>query len=299
MRERTTHVSVMSSEVVGVLADIESGYVVDGTIGQAGHALEILKSTPESVKMLALDRDPEAIDASRERLAGFDDRVTYLHRGYDDLVRVLDELGIGKVRGILLDLGLSSTQLDSDRGLSFEREAPLDMRFDQTRGLTAAQIVRRTSEKSLARSMREIGQVPSAGRLARRLKEKSRKRHMETTSDLVDLCREVFGPRLRKVSSATLPAMVLRILTNGELERLDRFLSILPDLVADGGVTAILSFHSGEDGRVKWAFRDLASSGGWTVPFKKGLTPSDAEVDENRRARSARLRVLVREGEAE
>jgi len=289
------HVSVMTDEVLEVLADIREGWVVDGTVGQAGHALEILRATPPEVRLLAFDRDPQAIEESERKLAPFAKRVRFFQRGYEDLPEVLEQAEIKAVDRILLDLGLSTTQLDSDRGFAFDHDAPLDMQFDPDGGLPAARMIRRISEKTLARDLKELGQVPASRRLARVLKERSRRGAMETVADFVDACREVLGPRVRKMDSATLPAMVVRILTNRELERLDRFLACLPDILSPGGKVAVLSYHSGEDGRVKRAFRSLAVEGGWSLPYKKGLKPSMEEVSRNRRARSARMRVAVRE----
>lgn len=293
-----SHVSVLKDEVVELLTDIREGCIVDGTVGQAGHAFEMLQATPPSVRLLAFDRDPQAIRASRERLEPFKDRVRFFQQGYEDLASVLADEGPERVEGILLDLGLSTTQLDSDRGFSFGGESALDMRFDPTGGQTASQVIRTTSERSLASSLKEIGQVPASKRLARVLKERARAGKMDTTADLVQACRSVLGARVRKMDSATLPAMVLRILTNRELDRLDGFLADLPSMVSKGGKVVILSYHSGEDGRVKRAFRALVVERGWTLPYKKGLKPLPDEVAINRRARSARLRVAVRGEEA-
>jgi len=285
---------VLKDEVVELLTDIREGSIVDGTVGQAGHAFDLLQATPESVRLLAFDRDPQAIEASRKKLAPFGNRVRFFQRGYEDLGTVLADEGPEKVDGILLDLGLSTTQLDSDRGFSFGGDSPLDMRFDTTGGPTASQVIRTTSERHLAASLKEVGQVPASKRLARVLKERARSGKMNTTSDLVQACRSVLGARVRKMDSATLPAMVLRILTNRELDRLDGFLADLPAMVSKGGKVVVLSYHSGEDGRVKRAFRALVVERGWTLPYKKGIKPLPDEVSANRRARSARLRVAVR-----
>lgn len=291
------HVSVMTDEVRELMTDISEGWVVDGTVGQAGHAFEILQATPPPVRLLAFDRDPQAIEASEQKLAPFADRVHFFQRGYENLPDVLGELNLDGVDRILLDLGLSTTQLDSDRGFSFDGDAPLDMRFDSGDGPTAAQVIRTISENNLARDLKEIGQVPASRRLARLLKQRSRARTMNTVADLTEACREVLGSRVRKMDSATLPAMVLRILTNRELERLDVFLESLPDLLQVGGKAVIMSYHSGEDGRVKRAFRSLFVQSGWSLPYKKGLKPSPKEVAANRRSRSARLRAVIREEE--
>jgi 16S rRNA (cytosine1402-N4)-methyltransferase len=185
-------------------------------------------------------------------------------------------------------------QLSSDRGFSFLGNAPLDMRFDPTKGPTAAELIRELDEESLANALWELAEIRSSRRLAKLLKQRADEGRMETTQDLVEATTEVMGPRLRKIASATLPAQALRILVNGELDRLDAFLADLPRTLLPGGRCAIISFHSGEDRRVKRAFRAYEAAGTFELPRRKAYKPGEAEVEDNRRARSARLRVIER-----
>ena len=291
------HEPVMLAEVLGWLGHVRGGWLVDGTVGMGGHALGLLEATPPDVKLLGLDRDPEAVQASKERLARFGSRATILHHGYEELPQVMAELGVDRVSGVLLDLGLSSAQLASNRGFSFLGDAPLDMRFDPTSGPTAAQLIRELPVRKLAEAFMAYGELAAGGRLARRLKEEARLGRMKTTAEFAAVCVEVLGPRVRKMPSPTLPAQALRILANRELERLEAFLHALPKLLAPGGRAAVVSYHSLEDRRVKLAFRAMERGGEFKVLTRRPDTPSVAEVAANRRARSARLRVIERQAE--
>lgn len=289
------HVSVMVREVCQVLCTFEEGLIVDGTVGPGGHAEAMLEVTKEGVRLLGMDLDPDALSRAALRLQRFGSRVKLVHRGYEELQEVLEEEGEEKPKAILLDLGMSSVQLASERGFSVQKEGPLDMRFDPTSGPTAAEIIRKMAEDELAHYLKEIGQVPRARMLAKALKAGP----VKTMADFREACRKVLGPRIRDMDSAILPAMVLRILTNRELQRLQRFLASVDSILARGGALAIITYHSGEDRIVKNAFRTLAAKGAFRVPFPKGLKPSEEEVKANPRSRSARLRVLLGDGRAQ
>lgn len=290
------HISVMPNEVVEQLGFAPAGVFVDGTTGcRAGHARAILSRLPQARQVICMDRDPKAIKSCQSVLAEFTGRYTAVNRGYEELAFVIAELGITDVSGVNLDLGVSSDQLSSERGFSFRKGQPLDMRFNPEGGdPTAAEVIANIDQKELAKQLWELAEVPAADRLAKRMKEASRQGLMETTDDLVAVCNEVLGPRIRKISSATLPFQALRIMTNRELERLDSFLESAPGLLAKGGRIAILSFHSVEDRMVKFAFRRLAETGDFKMPFRKAMKPSREEILSNRRSRSAKLRVLER-----
>ncbi len=295
LKEHDRHASVMLAEVTDALGDLDEGVIVDGTVGMGGHAEALLLRTGPGVRLLAMDRDKEALQAARQRLAPFAKRVRFFHCGYEETAKVLREAGERVAHRVLLDLGLSSAQLDSDRGFSVQRDGLLDMRFDSTGpDETAANLLRRVSEADLARSLAQIGQVPAARRLARVLKERARQGRMRTMGEFRAACHEVLGPRIRRMDSAILPAMVLRILVNHELERLEAFLDALPQVLAPGGKVAVLCYHSGEDRLVKRAFRALAGTRRWTILFPRGLQASAAELQKNPRARAARMRVIER-----
>jgi 16S rRNA (cytosine1402-N4)-methyltransferase len=292
------HVSVMLDEVVEAFANLQSGLLVDGTTGMAGHLYALLQRTPPAVKAIGLDRDPSALQTAGARLLPFGDRVKLIHSGYEDLPAILADLAMGQAAAILLDLGLSSVQLASDRGFSFRPGQPLDMRFDPTsNGPTAADLLRTMPEAELANRLWELAEVPASRRLAKMFKERARAGRMNTTDDFVSACHGVLGPRVRKMASATLPAQALRMMTNGELDRLGRFLEAVPEVLAPNGRLAVIAFHSGEDRMVKQAFRSLAATGAFVLPVRKALKPGQQEILDNRRSRSARLRLLDRVGE--
>lgn len=289
------HASVMVTEVIEALADLDEGVIVDGTVGPGGHAEALLRKTGEGVRLLALDRDPFAIEAASQRLRPFEGRVQFFQRGYEEIPQVLRQAGYAAAQRVLLDLGMSSVHLASGRGFSIQGEEPLDMRFDPSGpDETAARLLWRMPESELAARFVEIGQVPSAWRLARALKEEVRARRMRTMGDFRRVCHAVLGPRIRTMDSAILPAMVLRILVNREFERLETCLGALPSVVAPGGKVAVLAYHSGEDRLVKRAFRALGATGEWVIPQPKGIQPTREEVSRNPRARSARMRCIVR-----
>jgi 16S rRNA (cytosine1402-N4)-methyltransferase len=269
---------------------------MDGTVGQGGHSGLILQNTPDYVAVRGTDRDPQAVAASSELLGSFGARFAAFHFGYDEAADRFAQLGVGPFDVVLLDLGLSSTQLGSDRGFSFANgdEQPLDMRFDSTDGPTAADIIRATPVAVLADRFRDLAQVPMAGRLARILKEEAGKNRMETIGQFVAVCHSIYGQRIRRISSPTLPMQALRMMVNMELDRLTTFFDNLSHLLAPGGRLIVISFHSGEDRIVKHVTRGLATTGEYRLPFRKAMVPTEGECASNARSRSAKLRVLDR-----
>lgn len=290
------HISVMLDEVVDLFRATTDGIILDGTVGQGGHAEAILDATPESVRVVGFDRDPQAVDHSTRRLSRFGSRFAGIQSGYETAAGIMSSRGLGPVKGILLDLGLSSTQLASDRGFSFSGgdDQPLDMRFDPEDGATAADIIRTTAVKVLADRFRELAEVPMAGRLARILKEESGKGRMETVGDFVAVCHRIYGARIRKIPSPTLPAQALRMMVNLELDRLTGFFAQVEKCLVPGGRLVVISFHSGEDRIVKHTMRRMAMGGEWVLPFRKAMVPGAEECDRNSRSRCAKLRVLDR-----
>jgi 16S rRNA (cytosine1402-N4)-methyltransferase len=300
------HESVLVEEVLQYLSPQDGETYCDGTLGGGGHSAAILARA--SARMIGIDRDPAALAAARARLV---DRAETIHGEFGDIARLL---GDRRVDGFILDLGVSSPQLDhADRGFSFTREGPLDMRMDPTRGPTALDLMTDLDEPELADVLSELGEERYAKKIARMIKEALREDRLHTTTDLATLCARaipMIEQRKSKIHPATRTFQGLRIAVNRELDQLERFLAAFPDLLNPGGRCVIISFHSLEDRLVKNAFRDLAWSsslpprlaadaGERAEPVvelltKKAVFGSDAEVDRNPRARSARLRACRR-----
>jgi 16S rRNA (cytosine1402-N4)-methyltransferase len=269
--------------------------VIDGTVGLGGHALAMLEARSE-VFVLGLDRDGEALDIARRRLAdhGHGERTRLVHASYAELERVLAETGETAPWGVLLDLGASSLQFDDPaRGFSFRApSSDADMRYDRTGdGPTALELVNRLSEKELADILHAYGEEPRARAVARALVEA---RPIHDGETLVDVVRRAAW-RTRRHDPATRSFQALRIAVNEEYEHLDRGLEAALRVAAPGGRVVVLSFHSGEDRRVKNAFRDAARSGRGRLRTKKPQRPSDGEVRANVRARPAKLRAFEKE----
>ncbi len=280
-------------EVAFVLRPRRGGWVIDGTVGMGGHAEAILTSSGNDVRLLGLDVDPEALARAGARLAPFGERVTLVRADFRDLARVAGEHGIDDARAVLLDLGMSSYQVDeSGRGFTFQREEPLDMRLDPARGRTAADLVNEADEAELARILFEHGGERFARRIARAI---VRRRPLRTTGDLVAAVRagvpRAAWPKRTHVATRTFQA--LRMAVNDEPGALRQALRAIPGLLAVGGRLGVIAFHSGEDRIVKQAFRALAAAE-FAQLEPSPLTPGDDEVRANPRARSARLRVLER-----
>jgi 16S rRNA (cytosine1402-N4)-methyltransferase len=307
------HAPVLAAEVLSALRPRDHGLYVDGTVGGAGHAAVILGHAP-AARLIGLDRDPTALAASREALGPLSDRARLIHGEYGDLPAILAGLGAALVDGILLDLGVSSPQLDvAERGFSFTRPGPLDMRMDPTSGRTALDLLRERSTDELADLLFTLGEERHARRIARAIHDALAAGRLATTTDLAGVIASVIPAReqrMSKIHPATRTFQALRIAVNGELDQLERFLAAFPDLLAPGGRCAIISFHSLEDRRVKHRFRDLAwtsslppqlaeRAGERTAPVcelvtRKAIVAGDAEIAANPRARSARLRVCER-----
>lgn len=306
------HEPVMVSEVINYLAAGPGRVIVDGTLGGGGHAEAMLRWTgpgSEIVEMLVgMDRDPEAVEESQKRLDGFKDRVRIRQASFDRFPEVLDEEGMEKVDGILLDLGASLNQLKSpERGFSLWEDAPLDMRMDNTNGETVAGLIDRLGEKDLAGIIRRYGEEKNAGRIARALvQNRKHGRPVTTTRQLRDLVERVSPPgKNRRIHPATRTFMALRIAVNRELELLEQTLERIPERLAPGGRAVVISYHSLEDRLVKQAFAREARgcvcppefprctcgrSPRMRVLTPRPLQPSPDEVERNPAARSARLR---------
>ena len=315
--ERAEHRPVLLREVLRHLVVRPRGVYIDATVGGGGHAYEIARRLGPSGKLLGLDVDPEALTVAEERLRAFLERgvVELVRASYVDLERVLDERGIEAVDGVLFDLGLSSLQLaDPRRGFSFQREGPLDMRFDPEGTRTAAEIVNTYPPEELARILREYGEERYAARIASAIVEARRIKPIETTRELADLVLRAIPQPAQRASfrrglhPATRTFQALRIAVNRELENVERGLEAAFRRLKPGGRLVVISFHSLEDRLVKRFLREKAR--GCVCPPELPVCrcgrvpearivgralPSEEEIAENPRARSARLRALEKE----
>jgi 16S rRNA (cytosine1402-N4)-methyltransferase len=288
------HVPVLLQETLALLDVRPGGLYVDGTLGLGGHAAEVLRRSAPGGRVIGFDKDAQALGRARESLSPFGDRVRFVHADFREAPAVLrDE----KADGILLDLGVSSLQLDTpERGFSFRADGPLDMRMDQGGGPTAADLVNRLPEDELANLIYRLGEERASRRIARAIAVARQKRHLATTSELAEVVRRAAGRGRRPgLDPATPTFQALRIAVNGELENLEATLEVLAGCLAPGGRLAVIAFHSLEDRPVKQTFRRLAASPGFALLTKKPVRPGEQETRENPRARSARLRGLERE----
>ncbi len=289
-REQPTyrHATVMRSETVSMLAVRSGGVYVDATLGGGGHAEAILEAMPGSM-VVGVDRDPAAIVAASERLAQFGERFLALYGAFGNLEPILARAGIGKVDGIVADLGLSSAQLDDrKRGMSFRLEGPLDMRMDPNLQHTALDLLNALDQDKLADLIYRYGEERRSRRVARCIKLALQDGRLETTKDLRRAVVRAVGPaRVGGVDPATRTFQAIRIAVNGELEQLESLLDRAASLLSYDGVLAVISFHSLEDRMVKRAFLARET---WSRITKKPTIADSAEQRLNPRARSAKLR---------
>jgi 16S rRNA (cytosine1402-N4)-methyltransferase len=296
----TVHVPVLPNEILSWLNPQPGQIIVDGTLGGGGHTRLIAQRLEDLESglgargsglgggyVLALDRDPAAIAAAEQNLAGLPVKVAQAN--FCDLGEVLDELQVSQVDGVLLDLGLSSDQLaDDDRGFSFDASGELDLRFNRDEGESAASLLARLPERELADLIYQLGEERLSRRIARRIVAERAERPIQTAAALAQLVRRSVPRSADKLDPATRTFQALRIAVNRELESLDLALARIPDRLRTGGRLAIISFHSLEDRRVKEAFRSDPRLSPLT---KKPVRPTDDEVYRNPRSRSAKLRV--------
>jgi 16S rRNA (cytosine1402-N4)-methyltransferase len=266
--------------------------MVDATIGQGGHGYLFGKKLGPEGMILGLDVDDKSIQRAQLVLKDLPCRVILAQANFADVDRLVLKYGIKKVDFMLADLGVSTAQLaDEERGLSFQQNVPLDMRFDQSQKTNAAEIVNKTDEKALADLIYRYGEDRASRRIARFIVKYRRTEPIKTTGQLADIVCRALGGKRSRIHPATRTFQALRIAVNHELENLQTLLVKAPALLADGGYIAIISFHSLEDRLVKNDFRQNAKSGLYEILTKKPLTPCREEVQANPRARSAKLRI--------
>ncbi|SRR6266540_219578 len=301
---RSAHAPVLLAETLAWMSPRAGGRYCDATVGLGGHAAAVLEGSTPDGKLVGLDRDPDAIAAARARLEPFGDRVTLVHARFSQAREVLERLGMVPVDGFLVDLGVSSPQLDrAERGFSFRNDGPLDMRMDPTSGETAAQFLRRVDESELARIIRDFGEERHAGRVARAIVEARTRSALDTTGELAALVARALPRREWHKNPATRTFQALRIAVNDELGELDRFLDVAAGCLRPGGRLCVIAFHSLEDRIVKRRLRALAGKDGAVIAkdaprlrllTKHVVVASDDERARNPRARSARLRAAER-----
>jgi 16S rRNA (cytosine1402-N4)-methyltransferase len=290
------HVPVMRAEVVAALAPARGGLFVDGTVGLGGHTAALLDAG--ATRVIGIDRDAEALEAARQRLARFGGRVALVHADYRRLDVVLDERGVNTVDGIVVDLGVSSLQLEgAGRGFSFQRDEPLDMRMDRSGGPTAADLLAALGEEELANVIYEFGEERYSRRIARAIVETRRRERVTTTGQLAAIVRRAVPRRgYSPINPATRTFQALRIRVNDELAGLDTFIEAACRRLAPGGRLAVIAFHSLEDRVVKHTLRRLAAGEEMRLRLltKKPQQPTEAEIEDNPRSRSAHLRAVER-----
>ena len=303
------HISVLLNECLEGLNIKENGIYVDGTLGGAGHSSEILKRLSNEGRLIGIDQDTDALKAAKERLKNYSN-VTFVHSNFSSIENVLNNLNIDGVDGILMDLGVSSYQLDEgERGFSYMKDAPLDMRMNRDKDFSAYNVINEYSEEDLYRIIRDYGEEKFARRIASFIVENRQEKNIETTLELVEIIKSAIPAKARREGPhpAKRTFQAIRIEVNSELSILNKTIEDGVEKLNKGGRMAIITFHSLEDRIVKNKFRDLAVSCRCPKEFpvcvcgekakvkvisRKAIEPTKEEVDINPRSRSAKLRVI-------
>ena len=306
------HKSVLLDESIEALKIRPDGIYVDGTLGGGGHSYEICRRLSDRGKLIGIDQDAAAIEAAGERLGEFKDKTIIIRANYCDMKKELDNRNITSVDGIILDLGVSSYQLDTaDRGFTYREDAPLDMRMDQRQTMTAKDIVNEYSEDELYRVIHDYGEERFARNIARHIVTARQNKIIETTGELIDVIKAAIPMKARVTGGhpAKRTFQAIRIELNRELEVLEDSLAEMIDLLNDGGRICVITFHSLEDRVVKNIFRQHESpcicpknfpvcvcgrKSKGIVITRKPILPSEGELEENKRSKSAKLRVFER-----
>ena len=304
------HKSVLLHETIDSLQVKPDGIYVDGTLGGGGHAYELCGRLGPEGRLVGIDQDEDAIAAAAKRLAPYQDQVAIVRSNYEQMDEVLDELGIGKVDGIYLDLGVSSFQFDTaERGFSYREDAPLDMRMDRRQELTAADVVESYEEEELVRIIRDYGEEKFARQIARRIVKRRQEAPIATTGELAEIIKEAIPLKMRAVGGhpARRTFQALRIEVNRELEVLEKSVDRMIGRLKPGGRISIITFHSLEDRIVKNRFREnenpcicppdfpvcmCGRKSKGKIVTRRPVVPTAEEIEENKRCRSAKLRTF-------
>ena len=307
------HKSVLLEESIDALQIKPDGIYVDGTLGGGGHSYEICTHLSDKGRLIGIDQDEAAIEAATRRLERFKDRVTIVRSNYCNIKRELDRLGIASVDGVILDLGVSSYQLDeASRGFTYREDVPLDMRMDQRQTLSAKEVVNEYSEMELYHIIRDYGEEKFAKNIAKHIVSARNQKALETTGELIHVIKAAIPAKVRAVGGhpAKRTFQAIRIEVNRELEVLENSLGDMIDLLNDGGRICVITFHSLEDRIVKNKFRECENPCTCPKEFpvcvcgkkskgkvitRKPVIPSQEELEDNSRAKSSKLRVFERE----
>lgn len=288
------HKPVLLKEVLENLKIHSEGVYVDGTVGTGGHSYEIVKNMGLNSKLIAIDRDERAIKTAQNRLCTFKDRIIFVHDKFSNIENILLAHGIDKVKGILLDLGISLPQLkEAKRGFSFLEDEHLDMRMGIGSEVTAAEVINRLSERELERIFYELGEEKKAAKIAKLIVQERKVKELLSSVELSSIITKAIGKKRHRIHPATKAFMALRIYVNDELNELKAFLKTVPRFIDSGGRLVIISYHSLEDRIVKEAFRSNLFSD-FKIITKKPIVPHVDEIKENPSARSAKMRVVER-----
>lgn len=296
-----SHIPVMANELLSLFEDKKLRVFLDGTLGAGGHANILLQAHPEIEKYIGLDRDVSALKIAQTTLKNWEGKVRFMHTTFDQIPRVLERENVSCVDGILLDVGISSMQIDqAERGFSFQREALLDMRMDPTQGVSAKEVINKFTEQKIGQILKELGEEPKWRKIAKAIVEARRKKEIQTTTQLVEIIESV-RPRFGKLHPATLTFQALRIYVNDELHLLEKATQEGLKSLCPNGTMVIMSFHRLEDRIVKQAFQQAARSKTqkYHLAYKKPLIPTREEVRKNPRSRSTKFRAIYRGGENE
>lgn len=292
MTQEWIHIPIMAETICEMLLTNLDGVYVDGTLGLGGHTKFLLCRLSEKARIIGFDKDSEAIEIAKKKVD--DSRLITVHGSYIEVPDKIMQLGYQRADGMLLDLGLSSYQLDNPaRGFSIVNNGPLDMRFDSTKGITASTIVNSWPMAELERIFTDYGEEKNSTKIALAIMQARASNRIETTEQLKKIVENV-SPKRGKIHPATQIFQALRIACNQELEAVTNIFTRLDTVVKTGGRVAVLTFHSLEDRIVKNSFKNLVQTGHWKLINKHALSPTYQEICTNRRSRSAKLRVIER-----
>lgn len=290
------HIPVMIEEVLNYLCLKPGQIILDGTVGSGGHASKIIEKVQPNGLLIGIDKDLQILYIAKEYLSKINNTIgKFYHADYSDVDEVLRQAGVDKVHGVLLDLGASSLQFDwAERGFSFSKEGPLDMRMDRSRGVTVHDLIQRLSEKELEELLKKYGEERWSRRIARAILRAEKETGITSTRQLAAIIERVVPIGKSKIHPATRTFQALRIAVNRELDSLGNFLDKIHHYMFAGARIVIISFHSLEDRIVKNKFVEKANQGIFKILTKKPISPGEAEIEKNIRCRSAKLRAAER-----